>query len=575
MRRYPARMTQPAFRLTHATPADRERIYVARHAVYASELSQHRENADGRLMDALDARNDYLCVWSGASLAGFVSITAPGGAYSMDKYLARTAWPFPCDDGLYEVRLLTVMPEARRRELALLLMYGALRWIESRGGTRVMAIGRREVMGLYEKAGLVPTGQTAVSGAVTFDVMTATVEALRARAEAIAPMIARIEAATAWELDIAFRRPAPCFHGGTFFEAIGPQFDALDRRHDVINADVLDAWFPPSPRALSALGAHLPWLCRTSPPNAAQGLADVIAATRGVPAANVLPGAGSSDLIFLALTRWLTRRSTVLILDPTYSEYAHVLERVVGCHVDRFALDPATGYRVDPGRLVSVLGAGYDLVVLVNPNSPTGAHLDRASLTRVIASAPATTRFWIDETYIEYAGAAQSCEAFAAASANVVVCKSMSKVYALSGLRAAYLVAPRHVLEGLRAITPPWAVSLLAQVAAVAALQDPDYYAARYAETAVLRRALAAGLEQLGWDTVEGCANFVLAHLPSSGPTAAEVVVAARGAGVFVRDVGNMGQSFAGRAIRVAVKDAESQRRVLQVLALVARVRAA
>lgn len=567
--------THPPFRLTHATPADRERIYAARHAIYATELAQHRENADGRLIDALDTRNEYLCVWQGAALAGFVSITPPGGTYSLDKYLAKTDWPFSCDGGLYEVRLLTVMPEARRRELALLLMYGALRWIESRGGTRVMAIGRREVMGLYEKAGLTPTGQSVVSGAVTFDVMTATVAALRARAQEIAPMIARIEAATAWELDIAFRRPAPCFHGGTFFEAIGPRFDALDRRHEVINADVLDAWFPPSPRVLSALEAHLSWLCRTSPPNAAQGLADVISGTRGVPAANVLPGAGSSDLIFLALTRWLTRRSRALILDPTYSEYAHVLEQVVGCRVDRFVLDPAAGYRVDPARLAATLAAGYDLVVLVNPNSPTGAHLDRAALSRVIASAPASTRFWIDETYIEYAGASQSCESLAAASSNVVVCKSMSKVYALSGLRAAYLVAPRHLLEGLRAVTPPWAVSLPAQVAAVAALQDPAYYAARYADTAELRRHLASGLEGLGWDVVEGCANFVLAHLPSDGPTAADVVAAARASGVFVRDVGNMGQAFAGRAIRVAVKDAESQARVLDVLARAVRTRAA
>ena len=161
--------THAPFRLTHATPADRERIYAARHAIYATELAQHRENADGRLIDALDTRNEYLCVWQGEGLAGFVSITPPGGTYSMDKYVARTHWPFPCDDGLYEVRLLTVMPEARRRELALLLMYGALRWVESRGGTRVMAIGRREVMGLYEKAGLTPTGQSVVSGAATMD----------------------------------------------------------------------------------------------------------------------------------------------------------------------------------------------------------------------------------------------------------------------------------------------------------------------------------------------------------------------------------------------------------------------
>ena len=82
-------------------------------------------------------------------------------------------------------------------------------------------------------------------------------------------------------------------------------------------------------------------------------------------------------------------------------------------------------------------------------------------------------------------------------------------------------------------------------------------------------------MESIGWDTVDGCANFVLAHLPSGGPTAADVVASARASDVFVRDVGNMGQAFAGRAVRVAVKDADSQARVLDVLARGARTRAA
>src|SRR6185503_4961324 len=112
---------------------------------------------------------------------------------------------------------------------------------------------------------------------------------------------------------------------------------------------------------------------------------------------------------------------------------------------------------------------------------------------------PANTRIWIDETYVEYAGSGQSLERFAAASENVIICKSMSKVYALSGARVAYLCAGPHQLEELRSITPPWVVSLPAQVAAVRALQAPEYFAARYAETAVLRQKLAAGLEQLGW----------------------------------------------------------------------------
>src|SRR5207253_9009683 len=139
---------------------------------------------------------------------------------------------------------------------------------------------------------------------------------------------------------------------------------------------------------------------------------------------------------------------------------------------------------------------------------PTGRHVPRAELERVLHRAPARTRIWLDETYVEYVGAGrrsatdgggdESTERFAARSENVIICKSMSKVYALSGARVAYLCAGAHQLEDLRAITPPWVVSLPAQVAAVRALEAPDYYAARYAETANLREQLAAGLALLG-----------------------------------------------------------------------------
>jgi histidinol-phosphate/aromatic aminotransferase/cobyric acid decarboxylase-like protein len=85
---------------------------------------------------------------------------------------------------------------------------------------------------------------------------------------------------------------------------------------------VLDAWFPPSPKVLAALTDYLPWLLRTSPPTGCEGLIETIAEVRGIRRENILPGAGSSDLIFRALRQWITPTSHALILDPTYSEYA-------------------------------------------------------------------------------------------------------------------------------------------------------------------------------------------------------------------------------------------------------------
>lgn len=564
---YPFPRAEAAYVLGLADAVDREEIFRLRHEIYARELGQHRVNPAGSLRDALDDSNLYLTARCGSEIAGFISLTPPRApSFSIDKYFARDALPFVLDDRTYEVRLLTVLQPHRGRELATLLMYAAFRWVESHGGTQIVGIGRREVMDLYRHVGLEPAGLSTQSGAVTYDLLLGTTAGLRARLAGFAPLLGRLEARTAWHLPFPFRRPAACFHGGAFFSAIGDRFDTLERRHAIINADVLDAWFPPAPGVLATLQEHLPWLLHTSPPTDCGGMIGTIAAARGVAPENILPGAGSSDLIFRAFRHWLTADSRVLILDPTYGEYAHVLEHVVGCTVDRLALDRAEGYQVNLERLRAALQLDYDLVALVNPNSPTGRHVPRDELAAVLRTAPWHTRVWIDETYVEYAGEGQSLERFAAASENVIVAKSMSKVYALSGARAAYLCAGAHQLEALRAITPPWVVGLPAQVAAVRALQAPDYYAACYRETALRREELAAGLRTLGWEVLPGIANFLLCHLPSTGPDADAVVRAARAEGLFLRDAVRMGANLGPRVIRIAVKDAATNARMLAIL---------
>jgi histidinol-phosphate/aromatic aminotransferase/cobyric acid decarboxylase-like protein len=362
--------------------------------------------------------------------------------------------------------------------------------------------------------------------------------------------------------------PPACDHGGASFRAIGDRFDDLSRRHGVIDADVLDAWFDPAPDVLAALAEHLAWLARTSPPTDARGLCDEIATTRGVPAESLVLGAGSSDLIFRALPRWLDRSSRVLLLEPTYGEYAHLLEGVLGCRVDRLVLRRDRDFDLSIEDLGAAAGRGYDLIVLVNPNNPTGRLIPRRSLEPILAGLPARTRVWIDEAYIDYAGGADSMEDMAWRSRAVVVCKSMSKTYALSGLRVAYLCCHPETARALRAITPPWVVGLPAQVAAEHALRDPGYYASRHAETRRLRAELAGHLARIaGVEAVIGHINAVLCLLPGSGPYASEVAAACRARGLFLRDCRASWPGLGSHAVRMAVKDAATNSRMTQIFA--------
>jgi histidinol-phosphate/aromatic aminotransferase/cobyric acid decarboxylase-like protein/N-acyl-L-homoserine lactone synthetase len=548
-----------------ADAGDREEIYAIRHRVYASELGQHAENAKGRITDALDDVNIYLVATIAGEIAGFVSITPPSSAgYSIDKYFARSELPLSFDDGLYEVRLLTVTAARRCGRVAALLMYGAWRYIQSRGGRTIVCIGRLALLEMYERVGLRSLDRRARSGKVTYELMTLEVGDTLAECDHIA---ADLESHVDWRVSgVSFRPGGTCYHGGAFFEAIGDELDDLERRADVINADVLDAWFDPAPDVMAALAEHFAWALRTSPPVGSDGMRRVVARTRGVSEASILPGAGSSDLIFLALRHWLHAGSRVLILDPMYGEYAHVLERVVGCRVARLELARSRDYAVNIAELSERLERRYDLVVLVNPNSPTGQHLPARVLEDVLRAAPDSTRFWVDETYVEYVGEGQSLERFAAASSNVVICKSMSKVYALSGARCGYLCGPRHLIEELRTISPPWAVSLPGQIAACAALRSTEYYRERWSETHRLREELASGLRSLGWDVLPGCANFLLCHLPHDQPTAAALAAVCKERKLFVRDVTSMGRCFGERALRIAVKDSVTNTAMLDIL---------
>jgi histidinol-phosphate/aromatic aminotransferase/cobyric acid decarboxylase-like protein/GNAT superfamily N-acetyltransferase len=557
-------------RLALSSPDDREQIYRIRYEVYAEELGQHLPNSQKRLTDRLDAFNEYIVAREGDYVWGFVSITPPGeGGYSVDKYVPPDELPFIRDAGLFEVRLLTVAPDARRTKLAAALMYAALRYVEAHGGTRIVAIGRREVLDLYRRAGLHLLGREIVSGAVRFELMSATVAELRDHLAADEAALRRVIDFCDWRLPMPAMPPALCFHGGESIREMGRDFGDLGRRDQIVNADVLDAWFPPASRVVEAIAGALPWLVRTSPPAGCEGMLEAIARLRGVPDESLVAGAGSSDMIFRALRHWFDESSNVLLPDPTYGEYAHLFLKVIGCRVRRLKLSRTDDYALDLAELRDEINRrNYNLVVIVNPNSPTGRHTWRDELEDWLRTVPPFMRVWIDEAYVDYVGADQSLERFAAASENVIVCKTMSKVYALSGMRAAYLCGPASLMAEIRAITPPWIVGLPAQLAVVRALEELAYYQMQYHRTHALRSELASALEEIGLHVVKGAtANFLLIHLPESGLDAASVVKSCQSRGVYLRDASAMGRTLGRRAIRIAVKDSAQNHAIVAALA--------
>jgi histidinol-phosphate/aromatic aminotransferase/cobyric acid decarboxylase-like protein len=337
-------------------------------------------------------------------------------------------------------------------------------------------------------------------------------------------------------------------HGGDFFQSIGVELDHLERHTAVINADVLDAWYDPSPRVLAAMSQHLAWLIKTSPPTRSEGLRAAIAEVRKVPQEQVVVGGGSSALIFSAFPLLFAGKK-VGILDPMYGEYQHVLEKV-GASVHRFELD--LEHFVPDIDALTRFASRLDGLVIVNPNSPTGVGCPLDQIRSLLHGLPESVTVWIDETYIDFMEGAQTAEPLVAEYSNLIISKSLSKVYALSGVRAGYLVCDPERAREIDGWIPPWSVGLLGQLAAIEALRDRDYYEARINKTHDLRKTLSEGLEGLGFRVVPAHANFCLARLPYGSATQLCEICSERG--VFLRRCNSLSPRFRDDTIRVAVK---------------------
>lgn len=547
-----------------ATDSDREQIYRIRHAVYAEELGQHPRNAEGALRDALDAVNNYIVVLEQDRVVAFVAITPPtASAFSIDKYFSRADLPIRFHDSLYELRLLTVCAGYRHSSLLRRLVEATFGHLHALGATEAIAIGRRDILDLYEGLGFQRLGLVLQSGRVHYELMkidAAGFQSHGARLLRVAPVPveqSHPDSAT----------PTKAYHGGAFFEAIGPRFDALDAKDEVISADVLDAWFDPAPEAVAAITHHLAWVMRTSPPTHAEGVLEVLAETRGLPEAHFALGAGSSDLMFRAIRLWLTPRSRVLLPDPTYGEYGHILEQVIGCQLQRFPLSPENGYAFDTDALRAEFAKGFDWIFLVNPNSPTGTTLDHATLASLLEFLHPNTHLWLDETYVDYVDPAMTLEPLAAAHPRVVVCKSLSKCYALSGLRAAYLCGNAARIAQVRQVTPPWVLGLPTQMAVVAALRNRAYYEQQWARTRQLRAELAQMLDAIGIEIIGGQANFLLCSVRDKSTTAAALIAHCRKRKLYLRSLENFGARIDAYTFRIAVKDAGTNQRMVAIIA--------
>ena len=535
-----------------------EQISSLRHRVYADELGQYETNSEEKIDDP--GHHFIACIEDG-KLAGYISLNPPSkrpfriSRYFSEETLEQSVYGL-CGERLsstYEVRALTVSSDFRGQNISFRLMRYALDFILKKGGTDIVGMGHLEVLKLYQNNGMtVFTDHGITHGETVYFPMYLDAQKV---AQEHAVRIAQ-DIADEGEDDV-------CYHGGKSWDTSGFDFDIRD---ELIVADVLDSPFPPCPEALEIIREQLERCCQESPPTQCEELIQTIASVRGVNPHHVSVSSGSSSLMFSFLPQLLNEESQVLVLSPMYGEYSHILTHVIGCHMTNFVLHPDEGFSIHADDLVEQ-ARQHDAVIMVNPNSPTGVFCEEMEdiVRRIQDESQSPSRckmIWVDETYIDYLPNAKSLEPLTEVVPNLIVCKSMSKCYALSGLRVAYAVSQK--IKYLRRFIPPWAVSLPGQLAAVAALKNPEYYRQQYDIIHLQREVLSNMLTDERFEVLPGVANFVLTFLPpETGYTSHTFIEACKERGVFIRDAQNMGVYLSDNAVRFAVRSSDENEKMM------------
>ena len=266
----------------------------------------------------------------------------------------------------------------------------------------------------------------------------------------------------------------------------------------------------------------------------------------------ITPANGTTEFIF-ALPHIFKFKKAV-IPEPCYTDYRHACEKE-GMSVLSHPLTLEDNFRPNIQELEKILPDDECLVFLAHPNNPTGQLLDVSTTLGLIRNHPRSV-FIIDEAYLDFTQDTLngSFIQYISQYPNLIVLRSLTKFYALAGLRLGIAFADSELTTRLQAALPPWTVNTLAQKIGTRAIQDHEFQQRSLSAIADFRQSLLTLLQKIkGLQVFTTTANFILCRL-HNGMSASELSNALLPKGIAIRvcsDFKNLDQSY----FRVAVKN--------------------
>ena len=281
--------------------------------------------------------------------------------------------------------------------------------------------------------------------------------------------------------------------------------------------------FGPPPAAVTAMADALPQTHRY-PDGSAAMLRAAVAKAYALPPERLIFGAGSDEVLQFAATAFAGPGDEVLMSAHAFSVYPICARRVGAEPVEAADRD----YTANVDALLAAVTPRTRILMLANPNNPTGTVLPRAEVERLHANLRPDILFVHDSAYAEYLdGDPDYADGLGLAheAPNVLVTRTFSKIHGLAAARVGWGYGPARVIEAMDKVRGPFNLTTVAMAGAVAALADTDYARRSREHNARWRAWLAselAGLGNRGVRVIPSAANFLMLEFPEHGPLTAE-----------------------------------------------------
>jgi histidinol-phosphate aminotransferase len=289
-----------------------------------------------------------------------------------------------------------------------------------------------------------------------------------------------------------------------------PGSNAGDPQPKVVRLSSNENPYGPSPASLKAMtdSFNLAW---RYPDEYADMLSEELAKLHGVPVEQLLLGDGSGEVLKLCATAFTSKDKKLVMANPTFEAIGRHAA-VAGAEVVKINL--TADYHHDLQKMLAAANSA-GLIYICNPNNPTASITPRSDVADFLSKLPRQTVVLVDEAYHHYVESSdyESVIPLVKDNPNLIVARTFSKIYGMAGLRCGYCVTQRENVRMMSAHQIFDSVNIMALVAAVAGLKDPNHVSTGRKLNTEVKRSVCSELDTLGYHYIPSHANFMMIDL--------------------------------------------------------------